>query len=148
MVKRRDVRMRGILPALTLGIAERKMLRKADRIGIPRGEIEMVADVPVIEIVEEAHEVVGDPSSGRMATNNLALHSVIFRHLLRLKPPIVEASRRIGLRHSQIRQCDLVKAPDLHRPERRSPGLVEAFRRLIVAPKPEPERLQVLCAPR
>ena len=95
--------MRGILPALTLRIGERKMLGKADRIGIPRGEIEMLADPPVIEIVGEAHEVVGDPSARRMATDNLALHAVISGHLLRLKPPIVEPGRRIGLRHGEIR---------------------------------------------
>ena len=109
-------------------IGERKMLGKADRIGIPRGEIEMIADLPVIEIVEEAHEVVGNPSPGRMATDNLALHAVISSHLLGLKPPIVEPRRRIGLRHSEIRQRDLVKALDLHRPEYRSPGLVEPLR--------------------
>jgi hypothetical protein len=95
-MKRRDVRMRGILPALTLRIGERKMLRKADRIGIPRGEIEVVADLPVIEIVEKAHEVVGDPSPGRMATDNLALHAVISGDLLRLKPPIVERAAGLG----------------------------------------------------
>src|SRR5438552_6911454 len=106
----------------------------------------MVADQPMVEFVEEAHEIVGDPPAGRMASYNLALHAVISRHLLRLEPPIVEPGGRIGLRDGEIRQRYLVKAPDLHGPERRSPGLVEPLGRWIVAPKPNAERLQVLRA--
>src|SRR5271169_103150 len=83
-----------------------------------------------------------------MTADDLALHAVICRHLLRLEPPIVEPRCRIGLRHREIRQRHFVEAPHLHGPERRSPGLVEPLGRLIAAPKPVAESLQILRAPR
>ena len=37
----------------------------------------MLAEPPMIEFVEEAHEIVGDPPAGRMPADDLALHAVV-----------------------------------------------------------------------
>ena len=101
----------------------------------------------MIEVVEEAHEIVGDPPAGRMPADDLALHAVVGADLLGREAPKVEPRRRIGLRHGQIGQRDFVEALHLHRPERRTPGLVELFGGLIAPPQPVAERRQVLAAP-
>jgi hypothetical protein len=148
VMKRRDVRMRSVPPAEALGFFEREGLGEADRIGVPRGEIKMRAERPVIEFVGEAHEIVGDPPAGRMTADDLALHAVIRRDLLGLESPKVEPRRRIGLRHREIGQRHFVEVLHLHRPERSSPRFVKPFRRLIAAPKPVAKSLEILRAPR
>ena len=143
-----DVGMRGPRPAVLLRLAEGEALDEADRIGIPRGEIEIVAHGKVIKVVEEAHEVVGDPAPWRMRPQDLALHGVIRCHLLRVEAPEIELGRRVRFGDRENGQGHLLEVGHLHRPEGIAPGLVQLLGRLIVAAEPVAEGLQVRLAPR
>jgi hypothetical protein len=146
-VERRDVRMRGFRPTVPLFLAEWEFLDEADRITIPRGDIEILADLPVIEIVDEAHEIMGDPSVRRMLADDLALHPVVGSHLPGLEAPEIEPRRRIGFGDGQVRQHDILEARHLHRPEDIAPGFVELLGRLVAQPQPSAECLQVFRPP-
>ena len=86
---------------------------------------------PMIELAEESHEIVGDESAWRMLPQDLDLHPVIGRNLLRGETPEIEARCRIGLGDGEIGEGDLVETPHLLRPEDIAPGVVQRIGRLI-----------------
>ena len=66
VVKWRDVGMRGFGVSAALGFGKREAFHKADGVGIPGCEIQLLGRLPVVELVEEAHEVVRDEASRRV----------------------------------------------------------------------------------
>ena len=143
----RDVRMRCFLPFEPLGIAEHGALNESDRVRIPRSEIKRLGDREVIELGEESHEVVGDPTARRMASDDLCLNLVITSHLVGGEAPEVKPRRWIWFRDGQMRQAHLIKTLHFHRPEHRTPGRVERLGRLIATTQPVAERGRVFVAP-
>ena len=147
VVERRDVGMRSRRPAGALGLAEGEALDKAERIGIPARQIEMFAQREMIEVVEEAHEIMGDEAPRRMLAQDGGLHPVVGGDLLRRKPPEIEPCRGVGLRHRQMRQSHVVERRQFHRPEHIAPGLVQLVRRLVARPQPRFESGEVMRTP-
>jgi hypothetical protein len=135
----RNVGMRGLGPAVALGLAEGETLDETDGVGIPRGQIEVAPERPVVELVEEAHEVMGDPAARRMFPDDVALHPVIGGNLGGLEAPEIQPGRRIGFGDRQIGQRHLIEALQVHGPEGIAPGLVQLVGGLIAAPQPVAE---------
>jgi hypothetical protein len=140
VIERCEIRMTGAQPfRLEFG---RKPLffERAERIAIPCGDIQIGSDLVVIEFGEQLHEVVRDRPAWRMRTDDLDLHAVVARDLIRCEAPVVEPVRRMRLGDGRHRRVDLVEAAVLHAPEHRAPRAVQRIDRLIA-------RLQPLAKP-
>ena len=124
-----------------------KRLDEADRIGIPAREIQRRGAGEMIEIVREAHEIMGDEPIRRVRADDLDLHPIVGVDLFGREAPEVEPRGGIRLGHGQVRQRDRVEGIDLHRPEHGAPGFVQSLGRLIAPPQPVSERSQVSLAP-
>ena len=90
MVIGRDIRVRCLAPARLLLFRGQEGFGKANGVGVPRGEVEVVAHVPMVELVEEAHEVMGDETARRMGADDIALHLVIGGHARRHVAPEIQ----------------------------------------------------------
>ena len=101
-MERGDIGMRCLLPQGALGVAERKFLGETDRVGVPRREGQMLGQREMIEVGEETHEVVGDPSARGAATDDVDLHAVVGAHLLGGEALEIKTRRGIGLGDGEV----------------------------------------------
>ena len=141
VVERRDVRVPGPCPARLFLGAEEEHLRDAERVGVPGGDVEVRRHVVVVELGEEAHEVVRHRPPRRQLAQDRHLLAVERHHLVRREPPPVEPVRRVRLGHGQRGQVDLVEAAVDLAPEHRAPGGVQRVDRRVARGQPAPEPL-------
>ncbi len=85
----------------------------------------------MIKLIEETHKIMRDESAWRMFANNIALHFIVGRHLIRLEAPKIQSCCWVGFRHSQIGQAHFVEAVKLHRPKHIAPSFIQLIRGLI-----------------
>ena len=141
VVEAGNVGVAGAGPARLLLGREEEHLREAQRIAVPGGDVEVGGHLVVVELGEEAHEVVRHRPPGRVLAQDLDLLAVEGAHLARGEAAPVEPVRRVRLGDGQGRQIDLVeRAVDLA-PEDRAPGRVERVDRGVALDQPAPEAL-------
>ena len=116
-------------------------MRKAQRVAVPGGYIEVGRHRVVVELGEEAHEVVRHIAPGRVGADDIGLQAVKGHHLAGGKAAVVQAVRRVGLGHRAHGRVNRVKAAVLLAPEHRAPGAVERLHRAVLLRQPAPEGL-------
>ncbi len=107
----------------------------------PNG-IERLRDIVMIELGEEAHEVVGDVAAGRQCAQDVHLDLVEAYHLVRGEAAKGEPMRRVRFGDGQVGQVDFVEAAIFLAPEHIAPGAVERCDIAITFSQPDTERSQ------
>ena len=125
MVEGGDVRMPLARIDTLVGIGKPELLEETERIAVPRRHIDLRADPMMIELGEEAHEIMRDVPPRRAFADDLHLHRVERCDLIGRVAAERQPVRRIGFGHRQIGQVDLVEAAILHRPEDIAPCGIE-----------------------
>ena len=142
VMKRLKVRIADAHVAQLEGVVVRGAFQKAERVAVPRGDVEIVRQRIVVEVDERAHEVVEDRRIRRVTSDDLRLAPVEGDDLIGREALEIHQMRRIGFGDGQVRQLDLVEASIFHRPEDIAPGFVQRFDRAIFGLAPSPKRLQ------
>ena len=121
---------------------EPELFEEAQRIGIPAGDIQIGADCMMVELGEEAHEIVDHIAPRRKAAQDRGLFAVEGHHLIGGKAPEIELMRRVGDSDGQVRQVDCTEVAVIHRPEDIAPCCVERADRAVFLCQPAAEGRQ------
>ena len=111
-------------------------------------EIQIFAQFPMIKLIEEAHKIVRNPTPRRMLPDDIALHFIVGRHLIRLETPEIQSCSWIGFRYGQIGQAYFIKTIQLHRPKHIAPCFIELICGLIFFAQIIAEGFEILRSPR
>ena len=98
--------------------------QEADRIAVPACNIEIRADVEMIELQLAAHVVV-DQRLVSQRTQRINLHLVECNNLVRGIASEIKHMRRVGLGYCQVGQADLIEGVIVHGPEDIAPCAVQ-----------------------
>jgi len=112
------------------------LLERTERIAVPRRDVEIGRDLVVIELGEQLHEVVRDGPARRVRADDVDLHAVVARDLIRCEPPVIEPVRRMRFGDGADRRVDFVEAAVLHAPEHRAPCAVQCIDGLVACLEP------------
>jgi len=80
-VEGRDIGVALAQIGVAIGIGK-ELFEKAQRVGIPRRHVQVLAKRMVIELGEEAHQIVGDIAPGRERPENIDLFAIETHHLI------------------------------------------------------------------
>ncbi len=121
-----DVGMAAAGPAQALGRRdERGRIGVAQRVAVPGGDVQVATHRVVVELTEEAHEVVQHGAARRVGAQHVGLQPVEAQHFVGSEAAPIERVDRVGLRGHAHGQADLLEAVAGHAPEHVAPAFVE-----------------------
>ena len=139
VVERRDVGVAGANVLDLLLRRQEEVLGEAQRVTVPGRHVEVGRHVVVVELGEEAHEVVDHIAARRQCAQQLHLLAVEGHHLVRRKPPVVEPLRRVAFGDAAGWQVDLVEVAEFVAPEHVAPSDIQGIDGLVAALQPTPK---------
>mmetsp|Transcript_23678 Transcript_23678/g.42202 ORF Transcript_23678/g.42202 Transcript_23678/m.42202 type:complete len:596 (-) Transcript_23678:4562-6349(-) len=127
--------------ALPVRVGPHTVFQKSKRIAVPACNIEVRTHRKMIEIRNPTHVIMRNRRI-RETTDDIRLDPIERHHLIAGKAAKGMHMRRIGLRHRQVGQADLIKIVIIHRPEHIAPSRVQRVNIAIIArvrkPPPQP----------
>ena len=109
--------------------------QEANRVTVPRCDIEVGTDRPVVECRDPAHIIVDEWSISVLA-QLIRLHLVEGHDLIRAVSPERQNMCRVRLSNGQVRQIHLIETVIIHRPKHIAPSAVHRIRGLIALREP------------
>ena len=140
VVKCRDVGMALAHITQLFVLGEPELLQKSQRITVPTGNVEIMADGMMIKLGKKAHEIMHNISPRRTSANNVRLRPIEPNHLIGGEPPKIQQMRWICFGHRQIGQLYLIKTAILHAPKHIAPRGIQRVCRRISICKPATKR--------
>ncbi len=139
MVKGGDIGMPLARKSPLVSVRKPELLQKSERIAVPCRQIDLRAELMMIEFGEKPHEIMGDGASGGSRTDDRHLRRVERCNLIGRIAAERQPVRRIGFGHRQIGQIDLVERAIFHRPEDIAPCRIEPDDAGVALGQPDPE---------
>ena len=127
--------------AFVLGRSRQPIRQKAQRIGIPRRDIQIGPGGEMIKIGDLAHVIMRN-RIGAVFADDVGLQAVEADHFIGCKAAVRHHMGGIGFGYRQVGQVYSVKTVIIHRPEHIAPSPVQRIRRLIALRQPIAESLR------
>jgi len=95
---------------LLFSLRKPELLKEAEGITVPTGNIKIASDGTMIELSKETHEVMDFVAPRRRVAHDFDLDPVEAGNLIRGKTPEIEPVRRVGFGHGQVWQFNFRSA--------------------------------------
>ena len=120
--------------------------KKPERITIPTRQIEITAQIPMIETGLVHHEIMGDPTFRAVSANDITLFAIKFRGHITKEPAKRQPMGWVQLCLHLVRQFDIGKRSVFLAPEHSAPRFIQFTNRLITSFQPTAEGRAILRA--